>query len=389
MSALISATRSPASCFDVSNCIDLRSPPSRPEGVDTQRLLRLELDLAKFIREFYETVDINVPDSVVSKLMHSTLKRIEGPWAPHDHDLPKKRSPEMSGNSPRPFFEPPLNKERGHARRSKVAELEQSLTMERLSTWTTIYKYQLPLPAQHRQLDGMKVLHLSDVHLLKDNHRPTEQLEQIDSYLAQNDPRLDLILFSGDLITRSPDDLSDRAFKVLQKLSQKAQHSFFTLGNHDYHGHTPLAVGDWITRAGFHEITNKSVDLSRSGSKISLFGIDDAYFGSPQAPTPESVSTDSFNIGLTHNLDSIRSNFPRNFHYWFSGHTHGGEAWLKAFGYLMKTWNYLDDLNQNIRGWSMLTDTCASFVHPGMARYYVKHPGLWLPPGAVMHTFRA
>jgi predicted MPP superfamily phosphohydrolase len=389
MSALISATRSPASCFDVSNCIDLLSPPSRPEGVDTQRLLRLELDLAKFIREFYETVDINVPDSVVSKLMHSTLKRIEGPWAPHDHDLPKKRSPEMSGNSPRPFFEPPLDKERSHARRSKVAELEQSLTMERLSTWTTIYEYELPLPAQHRQLDGMKVLHLSDVHLLKDNHRPTEQLEQIDSYLAQNDPRLDLILFSGDLITRSPDDLSDRAFKVLQKLSQKAQHSFFTLGNHDYHGHTPLAVGDWITRAGFHEITNKSVDLSRSGSKISLFGIDDAYFGSPQAPTPESVSTDSFNIGLTHNLDSIRSNFPRNFHYWLSGHTHGGEAWLKAFGYLMKTWNYLDDLNQNIRGWSMLTDTCASFVHPGMARYYVKHPGLWLPPGAVVHTFRA
>jgi len=389
MSALISATRSPASCFDVSNCIDLLSPPSRPEGVDTQRLLRLELDLANFIREFYKTVDINVPDSVVSKLMHSTLKRIEGPWAPHDHDLPKKRSPEMSGNSSRPFFEPPVNKDKSHARRSKVAELEQSLTRNPLSTWTTIYKYQLPLPAQHRQLDGMKVLHLSDVHLLKDNHRPTEQLEQIDSYLAQKDPRLDLILFSGDLITRSPDDLSDRAFKVLQKLSQKAQHSFFTLGNHDYHGHTPLAVGDWITRAGFHEITNKSVDLSRSGSKISLFGIDDAYFGSPQAPTPESVSTDSFNIGLTHNLDSIRSNFPRNFHYWFSGHTHGGEAWLKAFGYLMKTWNYLDDLNQNIRGWSMLTDTCASFVHPGMARYYVRHPGLWLPPGAVVHTFRA
>jgi predicted MPP superfamily phosphohydrolase len=334
-------------------------------------------------------VDINVPGSVVSKLMHYTLKRIEGPWAPHDHDLPKKRSPEMSGNSSEPFFEPPVNKEMSYARRSKVAKLEQSLIMQRLSTWTTIYEYELPLPDQHRNLDGMKVLHLSDVHLLKGNHQPTEQLEQIDSYLARSAPRLDLILFSGDLITRSPDDLSDRAFDVLKKLSQKAQHSFFTLGNHDYHGHTPLAVGDWITGAGYHEITNKSVDLRRSGSKISLFGIDDAYFGSPHAPTPESVTTDSFNIGLTHNLDSIRANFPRNFHYWFSGHTHGGEAWLKAFGYLMKTWNYLDDLNQNIRGWSMLTDTCASFVHPGMARYYVRHPGLWLPPGAVVHTFRA
>ncbi len=389
MSALISQPRSPASSFNIRECLDLLSPPLRPKGVDTQRLLRLELDLAKFIREFYETVDINVPDSVVSKLMHSTLKRIEGPWAPHDHDLPKKRSPEMSGNSSRPFFEPPVNKDKSHARRSKVAELEQSLTMKRLSTWTTIYEYELPLPAQHRKLNGMKVLHLSDVHLLKDNHRPTEQLEQIDSYLAHNEQRLDLILFSGDLITRSPDDLSDRAFNVLQKLSQKAQHSFFTLGNHDYHGHTPLAVGDWITRAGFHEITNKSVDLSRSGSKISLSGVDDSTYGSPRAPSQDSVGPDSFNIGVTHNLNSLRANFPKNFHYWFAGHTHGGEAWLRTLADLMKKCNCLDDLNQNIRGWSMLTDTCASFVHPGMARYYVRHPGLWLPPGAVVHTFRA
>jgi predicted MPP superfamily phosphohydrolase len=352
-------------------------------------LLKRERDLADFIHEFHKKVGVSIGNSVFSKLIHYTLKRIEGPWAPHDHALPKERSPEMSGNSSSPFFESPVNKEASHARRSKVAELEQSLTRNPLSTWTTIYKYQLPLPAQHRQLDGMKVLHLSDVHLLKDNHRPTEQLEQIDLYLAQKDPRLDLILFSGDLITRSPDDLSDRAFKVLQKLSQRAQHSFFTLGNHDYHGHTPLAVGDWITRAGFHEITNKSVRLSRSGSKISLSGVDDSTYGSPRAPSQDSVGPDSFNIGVTHNLNSLRANFPKNFHYWFAGHTHGGEAWLRTLADLMKKCNCLDDLNQNIRGWSMLTDTCASFVHPGMARYYVRHPGLWLPPGAVVHTFRA
>ncbi len=71
--------------------------------------------------------------------------------------------------------------------------------------------------------------------------------------------------------------MSDRAFNVLQKLSQKAQHSFFTLGNHDYHGHTPLAVGDWITRAGFHEITRDGEVLRQASWALATAGRCGAY----------------------------------------------------------------------------------------------------------------
>jgi predicted MPP superfamily phosphohydrolase len=247
----------------------------------------------------------------------------------------------------------------------------------------------VPLPREHAALDGLTVLHLSDVHLLKGNSRPIDELAVIDRYLQRTGYRLDLVFFSGDLITRSTEDLDDRAQTILRSIASRAQHSFFTLGNHDYHGHTPALVSEWMSHAGFHDITNRSAELRRAGTPFAVYGIDDAYFGRPQAPSRDDVPHDRFNMLVTHNLDAIRANFPRNFNCMFSGHTHGGEAWIKAFGYIMKAWNYLDDVNRNIRGWSMLSDSCYSFVHPGMARYYIRHPGLWLPPGVVFHTFCA
>jgi len=344
---------------------------------------------AEAIRAAHEMGLLPNQDSLVSRLKQHILDWIEGPWAPHHADLPQKRSPVACGNSEQPFYKPPRDLSEQRARRMIISELEAGARINRLSTWTTSYEYRVPLPREHAALDGLTVLHLSDVHLLKGNSRPIDELAIIDSYLERTGYRLDLVFFSGDLITRSTEDLDDRAQEILRRISSRAQHSFFTLGNHDYHGHTPALVSEWISHADFHDITNRSAELRRNGTPFAVYGIDDAYFGRPQAPSYDDVPKDRFNMLVTHNLDAIRANFPRSFNCMFSGHTHGGEAWIKAFGYVMKAWNYLDDVNRNIRGWSMLSDSCLSFVHPGMARYYIRHPGLWLPPGVVFHTFCA
>jgi len=344
---------------------------------------------AEAIRAAHDMGLLPNDSSLISRLKQAVLDWIEGPWAPDHADLPQKRSPVACGNSELPFYEAPRDRSELRARTARITELETGAVINRLSTWTTSYEYRVPLPREHAALDGLTVLHLSDVHLLKGNSRPIDELAVIDSYLERTGYRLDLVFFSGDLITRSTEDLDDRAQTILQRIASRAQHSFFTLGNHDYHGHTPALVSEWISRAGFHDITNRSAELRRAGTPFAVYGVDDAYFGRPQAPSHDDVPQDRFNVLVTHNLDAIRANFPRNFNCMFSGHTHGGEAWIKAFGYVMKAWNYLDDVNRNIRGWSMLSDSCYSFVHPGMARYYIRHPGLWLPPGVVFHTFCA
>lgn len=376
------------STLDLSNLsINLETRQLAINQGEVAQDIKEQKDLADLIKAYHEIGFLPNKVGLINKFKQGILDLLEGPWAPDHSDLPIKNCPTLSGNTELPYYRRPLTSFEARDRRSQLELIEKRSGRCSLSTWTTCYDYNIPLPRQHSGLDGLSILHLSDVHLLNGKKRPTEELRIISDYINQTGRRIDLVFLSGDLITRSPQDLNDDAFKILEGISNKAQHSFFVLGNHDYHGHTPAIVSEWISNAGFLDITNKTVELARGDTKFSIHGVDDAYFGRPLAPSPNDVTSDRFNILLTHNLDAVRSNFPYNLNCIFSGHTHGGEAWLKAFGYAMKLWNYLDDLNQNIRGWSALHNDCLSFVHPGMARYYVRHPGLWLPPGVVFHSF--
>jgi predicted MPP superfamily phosphohydrolase len=311
------------------------------------------------------------------------LNFLEGPWAPHASDLPVKRSPEESGNSSKPFRTTPCTPSESRERAERLRAVHASQTRAVITPWTSLFEYQVPLSAQHQNLSGMSILHLSDVHLLATNQRPTQELQSIARYVQSKNLRFDLVLFSGDLITVSPRDLSDEAGKALRQLTSRAQYSFFVPGNHDYHGHTPALVSQWIAGAGFIDLTNQTAELTRRGTSFAIHGVDDAYFGAPVAP--DTLSEDIFNLVLTHNLDSIRANFPAPVDLIISGHTHWGEFRFLNAVRLMRAWGYCDDVNHHTRGWAALTERSLSFVHPGLARYYVPYRGLRHPPGVVIH----
>lgn len=313
---------------------------------------------------------------------------IEGPWAPDPADLPAKRHPTMSGNATEGFYTKPADRTAAAERLRTLRGIHESEVTTKLSSWTTVYEYSLPLPVQHRGLDGLRILHLSDVHLLKGHSRPTDELGLVAEFTKRSHPRPDIVIFTGDLITRSPDDLNAHALEHLRLLSGLAQHSFWVPGNHDFHGHTPELISSWMQDAGFVDLTNLQIDLNRRGSPFSIYGIDDCYFGSPTAP--EQVDPDRLNIVMTHNLDAIRSNFPSDVFAFFSGHTHGGETWLPGFVHLMNIWGYLEGVNRSVKDWSVLNDTGSlSYVSRGLARYYCQNPLVWLPPGVTFHTLRA
>jgi predicted MPP superfamily phosphohydrolase len=315
------------------------------------------------------------------------LQFIEGPWAPDPMDLPRKRSPEESGNTSEPFRTQPRDAAAAKARKEVVAGVYRSERKTRISPWTSLFEYDMPLRPEHRELSGMTILHLSDVHLLEKSSKPTRELNHIATFLEAKGVRTDLVVLSGDLITVSPRDLNDSAAEALRRITERAQYSFFVLGNHDYHGHTPERIGKWVSDVGFVELTNKSAELRYKGTRVVVNGIDDAYFGSPLAP--DSLREEDFNLTITHNNDAIRSNHPSPVDLMLAGHTHCGE--LKFFNgvRLMRAWGYCDDVNQHTRGWAMLTERTLSFVHPGLARHYVPYPILRQPPGVVLHHLRA
>lgn len=311
------------------------------------------------------------------------VEALEGPWAPDSADLPERPMTETAPNHG-PYRQPTLNASETVRRQEKKYLVNLSQERWALSPWTSIYEYEVPIRNLPPSLHDLKILHLSDIHFLKSNDRAWREMATIAKYFEGNSQRIDLILLSGDVITKSPADLCTKSLHQLARLSAVCPQAFMVYGNHDYHGHVPALISRELERVGFHDINNHHVRLTIGNAPLNIYGVDDAYFGKPYVP--ESVASEETNIVLTHNLDAIRGNFPKDIDLILSGHTHWGELkWFDA-SHVMTWWGYCDNINRHTRGWEALSNRSLSFVHPGLARYYVPYAGLRHPPGVVLHT---
>jgi predicted MPP superfamily phosphohydrolase len=315
-------------------------------------------------------------------LSERVVNFFDGRWAAEHSAHPERR---FIDPHEKPYFQPPQYAESGALRRGRIWDIRLSAPISRVSCSDLFtYEYTIKLPERASGIGPLNVFHLSDVHLLSGWHGTTERLQAAARYLEAKGGA-NLVFFSGDLITRSVEDLNDQAFNALSTISKLAGCSLFTLGNHDYHGHNPKEVSRWITRAGFTDISAGRVDLKIKDKRLSIIGVDDHLYGTVRVP--QDVNKDDFNILLTHNLDVLSDSFSPHFDCVFSGHTHGGEAFLELFAHFMKWTGYIENRNRNLKGWGMLNDRCLSFVHPGMARYYCSLKGIRLLPGVAYHTF--
>ena len=311
---------------------------------------------------------------------------LEGPWAPDARDLPARHEPVVAGAKVS-FRDEPGSQESIHRRRMLKDSICRSERVWPLSHWTSVYEYQVMLDRLPLPLHGLTILHLSDIHFLKSVDRPWKEMSRVADFLEKGDQRIDLILLSGDVITKTPEDLCVHSLRQLKRLSEICPQAFMVHGNHDYHGHLPAIISKQLEEVGFHDINNHHIRLTIGGAPLNIFGVDDAYFGNPTPPS--AVSSDETNIVLTHNLDAIRGDFPKEVDLILSGHTHWGEIKLLDGVRFMGWWGYADNLNRHTKHWDMLTDRTRSYVHPGLARYYVPFRGLRHPPGVAIHTLVA
>ena len=308
---------------------------------------------------------------------------LEGPWAPEAHDLPVRQE-SLHPMAKVSFREEPRDVSAASDRKTIKHVIGRSEKVWPLTRWTSVYEYDVPLERLPAPLHGLTILHLSDIHFLKSSDRPWREMSRVAELLERGERRIDLILLSGDVITKGPDDLCSQSLRQLKRLSAICPQAFMVHGNHDYHGHLPAIISKQLEQVGFHDINNHHVRLRIGGAPLNIYGIDDAYFGTPTPPS--AVSGEETNIVLTHNLDSIRGDFPKEVDLVLSGHTHWGELKLFDGARVMNWWGYSDNLNRHTKHWEMLTDRTRSYVHPGLARYYVPYRGLRHPPGVAIHT---
>ena len=191
--------------------------------------------------------------------------------------------------------------------------------------------------------DGFKVVQLSDIH-----SGSFDDLNAVQRGIAlAMDQQPDLILFTGDLINREPEEF-DPCREAFAQLDAPFG-MFATLGNHDYPDHKPedqraghmQQVQDHHAAVGFRLLNNENVRLEKDGQYISLIGVEN--WGEP--PFPQRGDLDRAALGTEQApFRLLMSHDPTHWdhkvlphqlpiHLTLSGHTHGMQFGVETKGF--------------------------------------------------------
>jgi predicted MPP superfamily phosphohydrolase len=197
-----------------------------------------------------------------------------------------------------------------------------------------IRRMTLNLPRLPQQLDGLTIVHVTDLHVGRFTNGAV--LERI--VKATNDLQADLILQTGDLINYDLRDLP-QAIELVRRM--RAAHGVFLCeGNHDLIENGPEFVGR-VKRAGIRLLVNEAATLRVRGADLQLLGLRwggslpagdravryrDAAIGSSMEDLLRKMSGDVFPILLAHHPHAF--DYAADIPLTLAGHTHGGQLML-------------------------------------------------------------
>jgi predicted MPP superfamily phosphohydrolase len=188
--------------------------------------------------------------------------------------------------------------------------------------WVRLRKLRCPLPGLPPELDGLRIAHLSDLHLGVPS-RGAAAVERAVDWVEERQP--DLTLISGDLLSRPGGELR------LRELLARLPHCYAVLGNHDFASTRdpfshPAEVAD-LAPATLLEDESRTIELR--GKRVQIVGVDPRSFRG-RMPRPERlVDPDAdLRILLCHFPDVI-DRIPKGaFDLVLSGHIHAGQICL-------------------------------------------------------------
>lgn len=177
------------------------------------------------------------------------------------------------------------------------------------------------------ELDGFKILHLSDMHL--SIYFQLSDLETVVENALKEKP--DIFLVTGDV----SDDLRllPDALKLINQLNTP-HHGYVSLGNHEYYRGIRESIQKFVA-GPIPLLINKGEIIKIGNSNLFIGGADDPvtlrsditpFLKRTVEMTMQSATEDSFNILMSHRPKTLDVVENQNIDLILSGHTHGGQV---------------------------------------------------------------
>ncbi len=229
-------------------------------------------------------------------------------------------------------------------------------------------------------LDGLRILHVSDLHL--GLYLDLTHLETVLAHAQQESP--DLVLVTGDIADELP--LLPAALRLIDQLNAPLGH-YASLGNHEYYrgigdvlrifddGPVPLLVDQHAT------IAVKDITLTIAGADDprSMHDHNETLRSSVHQAV-SGVKPDSFTILMSHRPEGLDHAAELNIPLTLAGHTHGAQVGLGSR-------SVLEPLLPNLYLWGKYTKGASQlYTTSGMGHWFPFRLGC--PPEAPIITLK-
>ena len=186
-----------------------------------------------------------------------------------------------------------------------------------------VHELDIPIPGLAPDLDGLRILQLSDIHLSP--FLSVAELERaIDATMGIH-PHLAMI--TGDLISQRGDPL-DACIRQLARVKADAG-VFGCMGNHERYARVEAYTERAAARVGIRFLRQASTQLRFGSATLNLAGVDhQSKAGGKEylKGAERMVAPGACNLLLSHNPDVFPVAARQGYNFMLSGHTHGGQV---------------------------------------------------------------
>jgi predicted MPP superfamily phosphohydrolase len=222
--------------------------------------------------------------------------------------------------------------------------------------WFRVVERDVVVPGLDPRLDGLRIAHLSDLHI----GTMTPRSWGLRWAKAANAARPDLAVVTGDMVTSGTDFHEDVA-EVVGAL-RGTLGVYASMGNHDYFGEGEPLISQLKAR-GVRVLRNEGTIIEHEGAKLWFAAIDDTWtrrddVTRAMAACPEGVAS----VLLAHDPNRFDDAAAAGANLVLSGHTHGGQIGVP----FLYRWANLASFSYPYNIGFYRKETSVIYVHPGL-----------------------